>query len=84
MGPAARLWRRLPEHRTRRAVQYSKGALFMDHLRTMIGEEAFWAGLKAFTRRHAGGSVTSIDLQRAMEQAAGRDLSAVFKEWVFG
>jgi aminopeptidase N len=73
-----------PNTGTRRATQYSKGALFMDHLRTMIGEEAFWAGLKAFTRRHAGGSVTSIDLQRAMEQAAGRDLSAVFKEWVFG
>jgi aminopeptidase N len=73
-----------PNIGTRRAIQYSKGALFMDHLRTMLGEEAFWAGLKAYTRRHAGGSVTSIDLQRAMEQAAKRDLSPVFKEWVFG
>jgi aminopeptidase N len=73
-----------PNIGTRRAIQYSKGALFMDHLRTMIGDEAFWAGLKAFTRRHAGGSVTSIDLQRAMEQAARRDLSPVFREWVFG
>lgn len=73
-----------PNLGTRRAIQYSKGALFMDHLRTLLGEEAFWSGLKTFTRRHAGGSVTSIDLQRAMEQAAKRDLSSVFKEWVFG
>jgi aminopeptidase N len=73
-----------PNLGTRRAIQYSKGALFMDHLRTLLGEEPFWSGLKAFTRRHAGGSVTSADLQRAMEQAAKRDLSAVFKEWVYG
>jgi len=73
-----------PNLGTRRAIQYSKGALFMDHLRTTIGEQAFWAGLRAFTRDHAGGTVTSIDLQRAMEQAAHRDLSAVFREWVFG
>ncbi|HEX8655603.1 MAG TPA: M1 family metallopeptidase [Allosphingosinicella sp.] len=73
-----------PNIGTRRAIQYSKGALFMDHLRTLLGDEAFWAGLRTFTRRHAGGSVTSIHLQRAMEQAALRDLSAVFREWVFG
>ncbi|HEX8533642.1 MAG TPA: M1 family aminopeptidase, partial [Allosphingosinicella sp.] len=68
----------------RRAIQYSKGALFMAHLRTMLGDAAFWAGLKAFTRENAGGTVTSIDLQHAMERASGRDLSAVFAEWVYG
>ncbi|HZG47319.1 MAG TPA: M1 family aminopeptidase [Allosphingosinicella sp.] len=65
-------------------MQYSKGALFMDYLRTLLGEQAFWAGLKAFTQRHAGGSVTSTDFQRAMEKAAKRNLSATFKDWVFG
>lgn len=69
---------------TRRAVQYSKGALFMDHLRTLLGEKAFWSGLRHYTQAHAGGSVTSVDFQRAMESAAGRDLSAEFAEWVFG
>lgn len=68
----------------RRAIQYSKGALFMDHLRTLFGEKAFWAGLKTFTRDNAGRSVTSVDLQRAMERASRRDLSAVFAEWVYG
>lgn len=70
--------------RFRRAIQYSKGALFMDHLRTILGEDAFWSGLRRYTRRHAGGTVTSIDLQRAMESASGRDLDPIFREWVFG
>ncbi len=73
-----------PNIGTRRAIQYSKGALFMDHLRRLLGEEAFWTGLREFTRRHAGGSVTSIEFQRAMERAARRDLSREFQEWVFG
>ncbi len=75
---------RYPSLATRRAVQYSKGALFMDHLRTTLGERAFWAGLRRYTRAHAGGVVTSLDLQRAMEASSGRDLGPLFAEWVFG
>lgn len=67
----------------RRAIQYSKGALFMDHLRRELGDEAFWAGLKRFTRTHAGGTVDSHDAQAAFETASGRDLDAIFQEWVF-
>lgn len=69
---------------TRRAIQYSKGALFMDHLRTTLGDAAFWSGLRRYTRAHAGGTVTSIDLERAMEAASGRDLHQIFADWVFG
>lgn len=69
---------------TRRAVQYSKGALFMDHLRTTLGDKAFWSGLRQYTRAHAGGTVTSLDFQRAMEASSGRDLHQIFAEWVFG
>lgn len=67
----------------RRAIQYSKGALFMDHLRTTLGDDAFWAGFKRYTRGHAGGIVTSVDLQRAMERSSGRDLSGHFASWVY-
>ncbi len=71
-----------PSLGTRRAIQYSKGALFMDHLRTILGEAAFWAGLKRFTQQHAGGVVESSDLKRAFEAASRRDLSAEFTRWV--
>ena len=73
-----------PSLGARRAVQYSKGALFMDHLRTVLGDEAFWRGLRSYTMEHAGGVVTSPDLQRAMETASGKVLSATFSEWVYG
>ncbi len=71
------------EYKGRRVIQYSKGALFLDHLRTMLGDETFWAGIQAYTREHAGGTVTSIDFERSMEKASRRDLTAVFAEWVF-
>ncbi|MGR4866427.1 M1 family aminopeptidase [Caulobacter sp. LARHSG274] len=75
---------RYPNLATRRAVQYSKGALFMDHLRAILGEDAFWAGLRRYTRKHAGGLVTSMDLEKAMEASSGRDLHPLFSEWVSG
>jgi aminopeptidase N len=67
----------------RRAVQYSKGALFLDALRTELGDAVFWAGLKRFTRAHAGGAVNSRDFQRAFEAESGRSLQPLFDLWVY-
>jgi aminopeptidase N len=72
-----------PDLRTRRAIQYSKGALFFVELRRVLGDEAFWDGLRSYTRAHAGGTVESSDLQRAFETASGRDLAPLFAEWVY-
>jgi aminopeptidase N len=72
-----------PDLRTRRAIQYSKGALFFVELRRALGDDAFWHGLRSFTVAHAGGTVESTDLQRAFEGASGRDLAALFAEWVY-
>ena len=66
----------------RRAIHYSKGALFMAQLRVTLGDPTFWSGLRRYTRDHAGGTVTSIDLERAMEASSGRDLRPLFAEWV--
>lgn len=73
-----------PSLSARRAVQYTKGALFLAHLRAALGDTAFWNGLRRFTRRHAGGTVTSSDFQAAMEQASGRNLAPLFATWVYG
>jgi aminopeptidase N len=69
--------------RYRRAIQYSKGAIFMDHLRMQLGETAFWRGLKIYSRANAGRSVTSRDFQKAMERASGQNLDATFNTWVY-
>ncbi len=67
----------------RRAITYSRGALFLDALRTELGDAAFWQALRSYTRAHAGGVVTSRDFQRAFERSSGRDLSAIFNRWVY-
>jgi aminopeptidase N len=72
-----------PSLGAKRAITYSKGALFMDALRRELGEAAFWAGLKRFTRQYAGKAATSRDFQRAYRESSGRDLSPLFEEWVY-
>ncbi len=72
-----------PSIRVRRAIQYSKGALFLDALRRRMGERAFWRGIETFTRRHAGGTVTSADFQRALQSTSAADISSLFDEWVY-
>lgn len=75
---------RYPTLGTRRAIQYSKGALFLDRLRSTMGDAPFWRGLSRYTRAHAGGTATSRDFERAMEAASDRDLHPLFAQWVYG
>jgi len=67
----------------KRHIAYGKSVVFLDRLRTEVGEAAFWRGLRDYTRANAGRSVTASDLQRAMERASGHDLSVLFKAWVY-
>lgn len=67
----------------RRAIQYSKGALFLAHLRQTLGDEAFWKGIRHYTRKHAGKTVTSRDFQLSMGSASTRNLSELFSHWVY-
>jgi aminopeptidase N len=73
-----------PSLGTRRAVQYSKGALFMAHLRKKLGDKIFWSALKRYTRTFAGGTVDSQDFQRVFERESNVDLSDDFDRWVTG
>ena len=66
-----------------RAVVYQKGALTLHELRGLLGDGAFWTAVRAYTRTHAGRTVTSPDLQRAFEASSGRDLRAFFEERVY-
>ena len=65
-------------------ITYSKGALVFELLRQRLGEPAFWTGLRAYTRAGLKSGVASRDLQRAMEDASGQDLSPLFEQWVQG
>lgn len=44
---------------------------------------AIWKGLKEYTRKYWGKSVTTKDFQRAMQTASDKDLTAFFDKWVY-
>jgi aminopeptidase N len=73
-----------PSLRLKRAVVYSKGALFLVRLRELMGERAFWAALASYTRRFAGRAATTGDLQRVFAAETDRDLSPLFGQWAYG
>lgn len=74
---------RHPSLRLSRAIAYSKGAVFLAELRARMGDGAFWAALRRFTRRHAGGTATSADFARAFTAVSPVDLGPLFAAWVF-
>jgi aminopeptidase N len=59
---------------------YVMGAEVVRMLRTLIGPEAFRAGVEAFFVAHDGNAATHEDLLAALSQASGRDLGS-FAAW---
>jgi len=66
-----------------RTIVYQKGAYVLHLLREQIGDDMFWAGIRRYTATHAGGSVTTDDFKRSMEESSGLNLSAFFDTWVY-
>ena len=64
-------------------LPYNKGAVVLDLLRQQLGDEVFWKGFKTYTRENWGKTVTSENLQSAMEAAAGHSLGEFFNQWVY-
>ena len=73
-----------PTLRDKRRIAYGKSMVFLDTLRSGLGEDAFWRGVRRYTQTNAGRSVTAVDMKKAFEAASGRDLSPIFKTWVYG
>ena len=67
-----------------RAVVYNKGAMVLHMLRRLIGEDAFFGGLRAFYQQWKFKKAGTDDFRKIMEKAAGRSLERFFNTWVFG
>jgi aminopeptidase N len=61
---------------------YQKGSWTLHMLRTQIGTDAFWRGIRLYYRAHVNGVASTADLRSAMEQASGQDLKWFFDEWL--
>ncbi len=63
---------------------YAGGAVRLDLLRFVLGDEDFRRAIRAWVRRHRGRCVTTEDFRRCVEEETGRDLRAFFEDWVYG
>lgn len=65
-----------------RAIVYNKGALVLDMVRRLIGEEAFGEGLRKLQNDHRFGKVDSEMVRRAFESAGSTDLDPLWEVFV--
>ena len=61
---------------------YQKGSWTLHMLRGMVGDEVFWAGIRAYYRRYRGANASTDDFRRAMEEASGQPLDWFFRQWL--
>jgi aminopeptidase N len=60
---------------------YPGAALRIHMLRKKLGDETFWAAVRDYLTRHAGGLVETNDFRRALEARSGHSLEHFFEQW---
>lgn len=61
---------------------YFGGAVMVHELRREMGDEAFFSGLQTYFQAYGGGVASDAQFIATMEEAAGKDLSDFFDEWL--
>ncbi len=62
---------------------YEKGGLVLHMLRGILGDDLFWKAIRHYAAKHQNTNVITPDLQRAIEEATGKNLDWFFDQWVF-
>jgi hypothetical protein len=66
-----------------RALVYNKGAMVLHMLRRLMGDEAFFRGLRDFYATWRYAKAGTDDFRVAMEKAGGQPLSRFFERWIY-
>jgi hypothetical protein len=64
------------------AVVYDRGAYVLHMLRGLLGDDAFFRGLRAYFERWKFRRAGTDDLRRALEETSGVELGRFFDQWV--
>jgi CheY-like chemotaxis protein len=64
------------------AVGYGKAAMVFHMLRQLIGDQAFWNGLRAVARQGRDQRYAWRDLQRHFEASSAANLATFFHQWI--
>jgi aminopeptidase N len=62
---------------------YPKGGWVLHMLRGLLGDEAFFAGIRAYYERNLHTAVLTEDFQAVMEEVSHRDLDWFFTQWLY-
>ncbi len=65
------------------SVSYAKGGSVLHMLRSYLGDEAFFAGLKKYLTDNKFGTGEAHQLRLALESVSGKDLNWFFNQWFF-
>ena len=71
------------ESRVFRAVVYNKGASVLHMLRRLVGDEAFFRGVRRYYADNRFKKAGTDDLRKAMEAESGRNLERFFERWIY-
>jgi aminopeptidase N len=63
---------------------YVRGALALHALRLQLGDDAFFATLRAYAARFRSGTARTSDFKAVAEEISGKDLEAFFAAWIYG
>lgn len=66
------------------SLSYLKASWVVHMLRGVLGDEDFFAALRAYRDAYAYGSATTEQLRDVCETVSGRDLDAFFQQWIYG
>jgi aminopeptidase N len=67
------------------SLSYAKGAVVLHMLRGVLGDKAFFKGLKDFqSSKYAYGAASIDDFREFLEKNTGTDLKYFFDEWIYG
>ena len=64
-------------------MTYSKGACVLHTLRGVLGDSAWWKGIRGYVAANKLRVVETDDFRKAMEAASGKDLKWFFDQWVY-
>lgn len=63
---------------------YQKGAWVLHMLRSRLGDDAFFRGVRAYYNSHRDATATTEDLRNTLEKASGKKLKDFFARWIYG
>jgi aminopeptidase N len=62
---------------------YDRGAMTLHALRNEVGDATFFRILRSWYAENKYGNVTTADFVARAERTSGRQLDALFQEWLF-